>query len=105
MADAAKVLELSKLLHERARLAIMSTLVAREEGVEFNELLRDLGLTKGNLAVHVRKLEEAGYVEVDKRFVGRIPRTTYTLTPRGRREFGDYLDLLEGIIATAREEA
>lgn len=102
MADPAKAFELSKLLHERARLAIMTTLVTREEGVDFVELLRDLQLTKGNLAVHLRKLEQAGYVDVHKRFVGRMPRTTYMLTPSGRREFAEYLEMLEGIIARAR---
>lgn len=105
MADPARVFELPKLLHERARLAIMSTLATRGEGVDFNELLRDLQLTRGNLAVHVRKLEEAGYIDVHKHFVGRMPRTTYSLTEHGRREFAEYLELLAAIIASAREEA
>lgn len=103
LADPARVLALPKLLHERARLGIMSALVARDR-IDFNELLRDLQLTKGNLAVHLRKLEEAGYLEVHKHFVGRMPRTTYTLTDRGRRDFAAYLEVLEGIVAAAREE-
>lgn len=102
MVQPAKAFELSKLLHQRARLAIMSTLVAREEGVDFNELLRDLQLTRGNLAVHVRKLEEAGLIDVDKHFVGRMPRTAYSLTEKGRHEFAEYLELLSGIVDEAR---
>lgn len=82
----------------------MSTLVTRRDGVEWSELLRDLQLTKGNLAVHLRRLEDAGYIEVDKSFVGRMPRTQYTPTRKGRQEFARYLELLEEIIAGAREE-
>lgn len=102
MSDPAKVFALSKLFHERARLGIMSALVTRDEGIEFNDLLKNLNLTKGNLAVHVRKLEEAGYVEVTKDFVGRVPRTTYRVTPTGKRDFAAYIALLEDIISGAK---
>jgi len=105
MSSAAKIFALSKVFHERARLAIMTLLVARKEGVEFNEMLSVLQLTKGNLALHVRKLEEAGYVEVRKEFVGRVSRTTYFATTSGRRDFAAYLALLEEIVQAARKES
>lgn len=102
MVDPGKALELSKLLHERARLGIMTVLCTREDEADFNELRSLLGLSKGNLAVHVSKLEAAGYVAVHKSFEGRIPRTTYRCTPLGRRHFDDYLQILEEVIAGAR---
>jgi len=102
MADPSKVFALSKVFHERARLGIMTVLVSRKEVVDFNELLKLLKLTKGNLAVHVSKLEEAGYVEVRKAFVGKIPRTSYQATSLGRREFAAYLSVLEDILTNAR---
>jgi len=98
----AKVFELSRLLHERARLGIMSILSSRQEEVEFTELVRLLKLTKGNLSLHLRKLEEAGYITVKKEFVKRIPRTTYRATTKGRGDFTEYLSLLEEVIAGAR---
>jgi len=100
--DPSKVFALSKVFHERARLGIMTVLVSRQDAVEFNELRRMLNLTKGNLAVHVSRLEEAGYLQVDKGFVGKVPRTTYRATPKGRRDFAAYLAVLEEVIATAR---
>lgn len=99
--DPSKVFALSKVFHERARLGIMSVLVSRDD-VEFTELLRLLSLTKGNLAVHASKLEEEGYIEVKKSFVGKVPRTTYRATAKGRRDFAAYLALLEDVIAAAR---
>jgi len=98
----AKVFELSRLLHERARLGIMSILAARDDDVEFTELVRLLKLTKGNLSLHLRKLEEAGYITVKKEFVKRISRTTYRATIAGRRDFTEYLCLLEEVIAGAK---
>ncbi|MDY0001382.1 MAG: transcriptional regulator [Polyangia bacterium] len=102
--DPTKVFALSKVFHERARLGIMTVLVSREGEVEFGEVLGLLGLTKGNLAVHVSKLEEAGYLEVHKGFAGKMPRTTYSATVLGRKDFTDYLALLEEVIAQARGE-
>jgi DNA-binding MarR family transcriptional regulator len=97
-----KVFALSKLFHERARLGIMTVLVSRHDEVEFSELLKLLSLTKGNLAVHIARLEEAGYVVVKKEFVGKITRTSYKVTPLGRRDFAAYLALLEDIITQAK---
>jgi len=104
-ADPTKVFALSKVFHERARLGIMTMLVARKDPVEFTELLRALHLTKGNLALHLRKLEDEGYLSVTKGFVGRVPRTTYAATTTGRRDFAAYLALLEEIIAGAKERS
>jgi DNA-binding transcriptional ArsR family regulator len=103
MDDPTKIFALSKVFHERARLGIMTLLVAHKEGVEFNEMLRLLKLTKGNLAIHIAKLEEAGYVDVLKDFVHKTPRTTYRATATGRRDFSAYLALLEDIVSQARK--
>ena len=86
------------LLADRVRLAIMASLAASTEPVDFNGLLASLGLTKGNLASHVRRLEEAGLIEVIKEFVGRKPRTTYRCTPRGREEVQTYLANIEAML-------
>ncbi len=102
MTDPTKVFELSKLLHERARLGIMSILSSRQKEMEFTELVRLLKLTKGNLSLHLRKLEEAGYITMKKEFVKRISRTTYLATPKGRGDFTEYLSLLEEVIAGAK---
>ncbi len=97
-----KIFALSKLFHERVRLGIMTVLASKPEGMEFRELLDLLKLTKGNLSVHISKLEEAGYVEVQKSFVGKMPRTRYKATPLGQRDFSAYLSILEDVIAQAR---
>jgi len=89
------------LLVERARLAIMATLAAANEAVEFNALLDALDLSKGNLSTHMRRLEEAGLVEVRKAFVGRKPRTTYACTAAGRAELASYLARLEAMLKGA----
>ena len=103
MSDPSKVFGLSKMFHERARLGIMTALIKAKEGLEFNELLSLLKLTKGNLAVHASKLEEAGYIDIQKRFEGKIPRTRYIATSLGRRDFSAYLAILEDIIGHAKE--
>lgn len=102
MSDPIKIFGLSKVFHQQARLAIMTLLAAGEGPIEFTELLKRLRLTKGNLALHLRTLEEAGYIKVNKEFVERIPRTTYEATSRGLRDFSAYLTLLEEIIVSAR---
>ena len=71
--------------------------------VDFNTLKRELGLTDGNLATHLRKLEEAGVVRYRKTFVGRRPRTYYSLTPEGRERFVEYLERLEKILKSIEE--
>lgn len=93
--------DLDRLLHERMRLAIVSALAASPI-LTFNELKTLLGTSDGNLSVHARKLEDAGYVACAKTFEGRVPRSAYRLTADGRRAFERYLGHLEALIAHAR---
>ncbi len=88
---------LDAVIHERARLAIITALAAGDARTH-SELRELLQLTDGNLSVHARKLEDAGYVSCTKEFAGRMPRTTYKLTPVGRRAFDHYLTHLEQLI-------
>src|SRR5256714_7338057 len=99
VADAPK---LDRLVHERLRLGILSALSVNES-LTFNELKKLLDTTDGNLSVHARKLEEAGYVACHKAFEGRVPRTDYQLTPSGRRALGRYLDHMEALIQAMRD--
>jgi DNA-binding HxlR family transcriptional regulator len=101
MPTASPAADLDRVIHERARLGIVSALAATET-LAFNELKKLLRITDGNLSVHARKLEEAGYVSVQKSFEGRIPRTAYRLTPVGRRALVRYLDHMEALIRAAR---
>jgi DNA-binding MarR family transcriptional regulator len=93
---------LDRLIHERIRLGIVSAL-AVNDSLTFNELKALLQTTDGNLSVHARKLEEAGYVACTKSFDGRIPKTRYRLTPAGRRAFERYLAHMEALIEAMRE--
>ena len=97
----ASPLELDRLIHERLRLAIVSAL-AVNESLSFNELKEMLGATDGNLSVHARKLEEAGYISCTKGYEGRLPKTEFALTDAGRRALQKYLDHMEAIIRHAR---
>ncbi len=90
-------LALDRLIHERLRLGIVSALAANDR-LTFGELKRLLQTTDGNLSVHARKLEDAGYVACDKTFAGRVPQTGYRLTASGRRALDKYLVHMEAII-------
>ena len=94
-------MELDRLIHERVRLAIVSAL-AVNPSLSFTELRDLIGVTDGNLSVHARKLEDAGYVSCDKGFEGRMPRSEYSLTAAGRKALERYLDHMERIINAAR---
>jgi DNA-binding HxlR family transcriptional regulator len=94
-------MELDRLIHERIRLAIVSAL-AVNASLTFNDLKQLLGTSDGNLSVHARKLEEAGYLTCSKQFEGRIPRTEYSLTSTGRKALQRYLDHMEALIQTTR---
>lgn len=83
------ILEVDRLVHEPARLAILTVLSAAEQ-VEFLFLLKVTGLTKGNLSAQAQKLEAAGYVETTKGFRGRVPVTSFTITPAGRKALAGY---------------
>ena len=95
-------LALDRLIHERLRLGIVSAL-AVNESLTFNELKRLMQTTDGNLSVHARKLEDAGYVTCTKSFEGRMPKTEYRLTAPGRRALERYLDHMEALIRATRE--
>ncbi|WP_428681538.1 winged helix-turn-helix domain-containing protein [Sphingopyxis sp.] len=96
---------LDRVLHEKARLGILTSLADYRDGLSFGEL-RDLcGLTDGNLSRHVQTLEEAGLIEVTKGFEGRRPHTSCKLTPAGRQRFDDYLVVLEQVLLRARGDA
>jgi DNA-binding MarR family transcriptional regulator len=102
-ATASASLDLDRLIHERVRLAIVSAL-AVNPSLSFAELKDLLGATDGNLSVHARKLEDAGYLKCTKSFEGRVPHTEFALTDRGRRALERYLDHMEGLIRTTRGE-
>ena len=93
--------ELDRVIHERMRLAIVSALAASET-LSFRDLKESLQATDGNLSVHARKLEEAGYVSCAKSFEGRVPKTEYRLTAEGRRAFERYLRHLEALVGNIR---
>ena len=93
--------ELDRLIHERMRLGIASALAANES-LTFNELKKLMKTTDGNLSVHARKLEEAGYVACSKFFDGRTPKTEYRITATGRRALEKYIDHMEALIKTMR---
>jgi len=92
---------LDRIIHERIRLGIVSAL-AVNESLTFNDLKALLRTTDGNLSVHARKLEEAGYVRCAKSFQGRTPKTEYRLTPEGRAALEHYLDHMEALIRATR---
>ena len=94
--------KLDRLVHERLRLGILSALSVNES-LTFNELKKLLDTTDGNLSVHARKLEEAGYVACAKSFEGRMPRTDYRMTAAGRRAFERYIDHMEALVQAMRE--
>jgi len=94
--------ELDRLIHERIRLGIVSAL-AVNDSLTFNDLKDLLKTTDGNLSVHTRKLEEAGYVACSKSFEGRMPKTEFRLTSSGRKALERYLHHMEAIIQATRK--
>src|ERR1700678_1218971 len=94
---------LDRLIHKRTRLAIISAL-AVNKSLTFSELKQLLRATDGNLSVHARKLEDAGYVACSKSFEGRMPRTEYSLSAAGRRALEKYLSHMEALIHATREK-
>ena len=97
----ASAAELDRLIHERVRLGLVSALAANES-LSFNDLKQLLQVTDGNLSVHARKLEEAGYVDCRKSFEGRLPRTEYRLTAKGMTALQKYLGHMEAIIRSVK---
>ena len=99
MSELNDIANLDKVIHEPARLAAMSILYAVDE-VDFLYLLRETGLTKGNLSAHMSRLEKAKYIQVKKGFVGKTPQTLYHLTDAGRQAFEDYRKKLEDFLTS-----
>lgn len=89
--------ELDKVIHERMRLGIISALAANET-LSFTDLKNLLNTTDGNISVHARKLEDAGYLECLKSFNGRVPLTEYKITSAGREALNSYLNHMEALI-------
>jgi DNA-binding MarR family transcriptional regulator len=93
--------QIDEVIHGRVRLGVMAHL-ASVEAADFGELKRRLQTTDGNLSVHLRKLEEAGFLAVDKSFLNRRPLTRVRMTPEGRRAFVAYLDAIGRLLDEAR---
>ena len=93
--------ELDKTIHERMRLGIISALAANAS-LSFTDLKNLLNMTDGNISVHARKLEEAGYLTCEKSFKGRVPLTEYRITSDGREALNSYLNHMEALISAMR---
>ncbi len=96
---------LDRLIHERARLAILSSLAAHESGLTFNDLKDLCALTDGNLSRQLQVLQEAGFVEVWKGFKNKRPQTLCRLTAEGRKRFVEYINTLESVVSDAMSAA
>jgi DNA-binding transcriptional ArsR family regulator len=92
---------LDRVMHEKARLGVLSSLIAHPKGLAFGDLKRLCGLTDGNLSRHLQVLEEANLIAIDKRFESKRPLTTCRITPNGRKRFLDYLAVLESVVRDA----
>ena len=102
-AAGSRALRLDRVIHERARLAIISALAANES-LSFSELKALLNVTDGNLSVHARKLEEAGYLTAEKSFRNRMQHTEFRLTAEGRKALDRYIAHMEALIHAAKAE-
>ena len=92
---------IDEVIHGRLRLGIMAYL-AHAEAADFNELKAALKATQGNLSIHLRKLEDAGYIAIDKSFLNRKPLTRARLTDKGRKAFAAYLDAIATLVEDRR---
>lgn len=96
--------KLDPLIHERVRLGVL-VLLSVHGTLDFKSLKDSLNVTDGNLSQHLRKLEDAGYIKVKKSFVKRRPKTTYSLTPLGRKRLSEYLENLERFLKEVKGNA
>ena len=96
-------MDFDNLIHEKKRLAIVSALAVNEK-LSFNDLKSLLGLSDGNLSTHARKLEDAGYVNCSKGYEGRVPKTDYQLTAKGRKALQKYLTHMEALISAVKHK-
>jgi DNA-binding HxlR family transcriptional regulator len=96
---------LDRVMHEKARLGVLTSLIAHPKGLAFADLKQLCGLTDGNLSRHLQVLQEAGLLEIIKGYENNRPHTKCRLTPRGRQRFLDYLGVLERVVRDAAEAA
>jgi DNA-binding transcriptional ArsR family regulator len=96
---------LDRVMHEKARLGVLSSLIAHPKGLAFGDLKALCGLTDGNLSRHLQVLQEAGLVEINKSFASNRPQTTIKMTKSGRKRFLEYLALLEQVVRDAATTA
>lgn len=96
---------LDRVIHEKARLGVLTSLIAHPDGLAFGDLKRLCGLTDGNLSRHLQVLQEAGLVAITKGYEGNRPHTSCRLTASGRRRFLDYLGVLERVVRDAAKAA
>ncbi len=96
---------LDRVIHEKARLGLMTSLMAHPKGLAFSSLKQLCGLTDGNLSRHLQILEEAGFVAIEKRFERKRPHTTCRMTEAGRQRYLEYLQVLEQVIRDAADAA
>jgi DNA-binding MarR family transcriptional regulator len=94
--------ELDKVIHERMRLGIISALAANDK-LSFTDLKNLLNTTDGNISVHARRLEEAGYITFEKSFKGRMPLTEYKITGQGKEALARYLNHMEALISAMKK--
>ena len=94
--------DLDRVIHEPARL-VLATILSVAESADFLYLQRETGLTKGNLSVHLSKLEQAGYVGIEKTYRGKVPLTLCRLTDEGRRAFDQYRKQLKQFVENTKE--
>ncbi len=95
------LLSINPLLMDRTRLVIMTTLLREQEPIPFGILLDRLGMTRGNLSVHTRKLEDEGLIAIEKKFLDRKPVTSYVCTDKGRQEIQKYLEKVEALLTVS----
>ena len=96
---------LDRIIHEKARLGVMTSLIGHPKGLAFGDLRQLCGLTDGNLSRHLQVLQEAGLVEIKKTFEKNRPLTTCRITAKGRKQFLAYLEVLEKVVRDAADAA
>ncbi len=97
-----KITEIDRMVNEPSRLAILTALYELKEA-DFTFLNRITGLTRGNLSAHLSKLEEAGYVEIEKTFIGKRPATIVRITERGRKALEEYFRTMKSVMDRVRK--
>ncbi len=95
---------LDRVIHEKARLSILTSLMTHPKGLAFSDLKRLCGLTDGNLSRHIKVLQEADFVHVIKGYEGNRPHTSCTITPMGQKQFLDYVSVLEQVVRDASKQ-